>query len=55
VTNKSGTVVKSWPKLIENTTSSTPKVMELNPLKFGHVFNNPYDGNCDVLLKPLFE
>jgi len=56
ITNKSGKEVKNWPEFIDKKLSSiTPKVMELNPMNFGNVLANPYHGNCDVVMKPLFD
>ncbi len=56
VNNTIGTEVKSWLMLLDTkTTSHTPKIMELNQYRFGHVFDDPYHANCDQTLRSIFE
>jgi hypothetical protein len=56
VTNKMGTEVKTWPMFVDpNAASYTPKVMELNPYRFGHVLNDPYHGSCDLTWSSQYE
>jgi len=55
VANTLGVNVTNWPTFrISEQSPVTPKVMELNPKNFGHLWNDPYRGNCDGLWKPYF-
>jgi hypothetical protein len=55
VTNTLGVNVTNWPTFRATEQSPlSPKVMDLNPTKFGHLFTDPYRENCDGLWKPYF-
>ncbi len=49
------TEVKTWPMFLDTKTTYIPKVMELNPYRFGYLFNDPYHGNCDQTMRSIFE
>jgi hypothetical protein len=55
VTNTLKENITNWP-VFRTTEQSpvSPKVMELNPSKFGHLFDDPYRGNCNGLWKQYF-
>jgi len=55
IVNTLGASVTSWPSFRATEQSPvSPKVMELNPSKFGHLSDDPYRGNCDEIWKQYF-
>jgi len=55
MTNTLGINITNWPTFRATDQSPViPKVMELNPSKFGHLFTDPYRGGCDGVWKQYF-